>query len=144
MPLDQAVFLRIDTSSGLSLLSESAGELVTSALIDAHRTGWFDLLGFCVLPKELQLLIVPRGKAPSEVLGCLEAVLDTKLEGIQKIFDPDYYREKVDCDEEIRQRLRWMHQAPVRSRLVTLMEAYPYSSANKRYQSVLNVAPTLL
>src|SRR5258708_5612288 len=144
MPIDQAVFLRIDTWNGCHGLEGACGETVVSALLTAREKGWFDLLGFVVLPREVQLLIVPRAKATSEVLGSLEAALDNQLDGAKTIFDTDYYREKVDCNEEVRQRLRWMHLAPVRSRLTMRIEAYPYSSANSRHRSVLPLTETLM
>jgi len=144
MPIDQAVFLRIDTASGCPGLEGACGETVVSALLNAREKGWFDLLGFVVLPREVQLLIVPRAKSAGEVLGSLEAALDKQLDGAKTVFDTDYYREKVDCDEEVRQRLKWMHLAPVRSRLTMKVDAYPYSSANSRYRSVLPLTQTLM
>ena len=144
MAINQAVFLRLDTANGCPGLEGACGETVVSALLKAREEGWFDLLGFVVLPREVQLLIVPRAKAASQILSSLEAVLDNQLEGTKTVFDTDYYREKVDCDEEVRQRLRWMHLAPVRSRLTMRFDAYPYSSANSRYRSVLSLTQTLM
>jgi len=139
MPVDQAVFLRIDTTNGCPYLEGPSGELVVTTLLAAHDKGFFDLLGFVVLPNELQVLMVSHGKPVTELLGNLEASLHTWLTDVATIFDTDIYKEKVDCTEEIRLRLKWMHQAPVRSRLATLSEAYPYSSANSRFRSLLKL-----
>ncbi len=138
MPVDQAVFLRIDTANGLPYLEGPSGELVVSTLLAANDKGYFDLLGFVVLPNELQVLMVPHGKPVTELLGNLEASVHTRLTDVATIFDTDIYKEKVDS-EEIRVRLKWMHQAPVRSRLATMSEAYPYSSANSRFRSLLKL-----
>jgi hypothetical protein len=138
MPVDQAVFLRIDTTNGCPYLEGPSGELVVSTLLAANDKGYFDLLGFVVLPNELQVLMVSHGKPVTELLGNLEASVHTRLTDVTTIFDTDIYKEKVDS-EEIRVRLKWMHQAPVRSRLATLSEAYPYSSANSRFRSLLKL-----
>jgi hypothetical protein len=142
MPFEQAVFLRIDTADCQPYLEgASSAELVVSALFNGRDKGWFDLIGFVVLPREIQLLIMPRRLAVSSLVTSLELDLYPQLsvlKGISKnILDTDFYREKVDCDEEVRQRLRWMHLAPVRARLTTLAEGYPFSSANMRYRELI-------
>jgi hypothetical protein len=142
MPFEQAVFLRIDTVDCQPYLEgASSGELVVSALFNGRDKGWFDLIGFVVLPREVQLMIFPRRVAVSSLITNLELELYPQLSVLKPInktiFDTDFYREKVDCDEEIRQRLRWMHLAPVRARLSTLAEGYPFSSASTRYREML-------
>ncbi len=142
MPFEQAVFLRIDTADSQPYLEgASCGELVVSALINGRDKGWFELLGFVVLPREIQLMIIPRRVAVHTLVNSLELDLYPQLSVLKPIsktiFDPDFYREKVDCDEEIKQRLRWMYLAPVRARLATMAEGYPYSSASARYRELV-------
>src|SRR5579871_344899 len=129
MQIDQAVFLRIDTVNSSPYLTNAAGESIIDSLLEASSKRWFDLLGFVVLPAEVQLLIVPRGRPVNDILSTLESAARARLSDVELIFDPDYYREKVDCEEEIRQRLRWMHNSPVRARLTPMSSAFPYSSA---------------
>jgi hypothetical protein len=143
MPYEQAVFLRIDTADSQPYLEgASSAELVVSALFSGRDKGWFELVGFVVLPREIQLMILPRRLAVSSVVTNLELELYPQLSVFRTIsgkavLDSDFYREKVDYDEEIRQRLRWMHLAPVRARLTTLAEGYPFSSANARYRELI-------
>src|SRR5256885_4006854 len=101
MPFEQAVFLRIDTADAQPYLEgASSGELVVSALFSGRDKGWFELIGFVVLPREIQLLILPRRLAVSSLVSRL--VLDlypplSVLKGLTKtIFASDFYREKVD------------------------------------------------
>jgi hypothetical protein len=148
MAVEHAVFLRIDTADGSPYLDGTAGELIVSALLAARDKGWFDLLGFVVLPNEVQLLFVPRNLPVSILIGSLETsvyptVCQTKSIN-HPVFDPDFYREKIDSNEDIKHRLQWMHLTPVRARLTRLSEAYPYSSANSRYQDTLNLAKTMM
>jgi hypothetical protein len=143
MPFEQAVFLRIDTADSQPYLEgASCGELVVSALINGRDKGWFELLGFVVLPREIQLMIIPRRVAVHTLVNSLELDLYPQLSVLKPIsktiLDTDFYREKVDCDEEMKQRLRWMHLAPVRARLAMLAESYPFSSANARYRELIH------
>ena|SRR5258708_17079810 len=149
MPVDNAVFVRIDTINSVPCLTGACGEAVASALLDSHDKGSFDLLGFVVLPNELQLLIIPRGRGIADILNTLEKDLSTQALQLtdstaKTVFDTDFYREKCDCSEEVRQRLRWMHEAPVRSRLATMSKAYPLSSANEKYRSKLILSQTIM
>jgi hypothetical protein len=142
MPFEQAVFLRIDTSDAQPYLDgASCGELVISALVNGRDRGWFELIGFVVLPREIQLMIIPRRMAVSTLVNNLEHDLYPQLSVLRPvtktILDTDFYREKVDCDEELKQRLRWMHLSPVRARLSMLPESYPFSSANARYREII-------
>ncbi|MEP7286254.1 MAG: hypothetical protein ABI947_10855 [Chloroflexota bacterium] len=141
MQIDQAVFLRIDTANGYPYLEGTCGESVVVSLLKGHANGWYDLLGFVVLPTELQILVVLKGKAVRDFLKYLETNVYSQLSSVQPletaVFDTDFYREKVDCSEEVYQRLNWMHLAPVRSHLVARSESYPYSSANVQYRPLL-------
>ncbi len=142
-PLEQAVFLRIDTADGQPYLEGStSGELVVTALLKGRDKGWYDLISFVILPREIQLMIVPRRLAVSDLIASLEVNVYPQLSALKPIsktvFDPDFYREKIDCDEEIKQRMHWMYLAPVRARLATLAASYPFSSANARYHELLN------
>ncbi len=142
MPFEQTVFLRIDTAEGKPYLEgPTSGELVVSTLFNGRDRGWFDLVGFVVLPCEVQLMIIPRRVAAGSIVNSLEVEIYPQLSALKPIstmiFDPDFYREKIDMDEELRQRLHWMHLSPVRARLTTLAESYPFSSANTRFRDLL-------
>jgi hypothetical protein len=144
--MPQAVFARIDTADNQPYFEGTASaEVAMSSLFYGRDQGWFDLVGFVVLPQEIQLLIVPRSLAVSSLVINLETQIYPQLKLIQPItgtvLDPDFYREKVDCDEEVKQRIRWMHLAPVRARLATLAEGYPFTSANVKFQEFICVLP---
>ena len=144
MSFDQPVFLRIDTENGSPCLADSSCESVITSLLSVSDKGWFDLLGFVVLPSELQLMVVPHGKTINDLLSLLESTVAATIGNSELVFDKDFYREKVDSEEEVRMRLRWMLQAPVRSRLANMSEAYPYSSANERFRDVVKASQRVM
>ncbi len=142
MAAEQVVFARIDTAEGKPYLEgASCCELVVSALFGGQEKNWFDLLSFVVLPSEIQLLFIPRRLAINALVTSLEPELYPMMSVLKPIgstvLDPDFYKEKIDFNEEVRQRLRWMHLAPVRAHLTTLAESYPYSSAHPRYRELM-------
>jgi hypothetical protein len=144
MNIYQATFIRIDTANGNVYLDQAHGDVVASTVIAGHDKGLYELLGFCVLPSELQILFIPKGKTTTDILRHFEDSLAPAFHDIKPVFDADIYREKIDSNEEIRNRIRWMHGAPVRARLVSVSNLYPYSSANARYQENLRAMKELL
>ncbi len=142
MAAEQVVFARIDTTDGTPYFEgASCCELMIAALFGGQEKNWYDLLSFVILPCEIQLLFVPRRLAASLLVTSLEPEIHATV-GVLKpigsnVLDTDFYREKVDFNEEVRQRLRWMHLAPVRAHLTTLAESYPYSSAHPRFRDLV-------
>lgn len=139
----RAYFLRIDTTGRRPLLEkQSCIELVTTFLFNFRRQQWFDLIGFVVLPRELELIIVPRSLTLSALVARLEketAPLLINLIAFDGPFwDPEIYSEPLDGEETIRSRLHVMIATPVKLRLAVAPELYDYSSANPRYAEELD------
>ena len=66
MPFEQAVFLRIDTADSQPYLEgASSAELVVSTLFNGRDKGWFELIGFVVLPREIHLEHIPEPRTES-------------------------------------------------------------------------------
>lgn len=139
----RAVFIRIDTSNSRPLLeTRAANELVTVYLFNFRNQGWFDLVAFVVLPKELQLIIIPRDVTVNMLVSRLETHLGPLLCPLvntqQPIWDDEIYSETLESSEDIKSRIQLIHAAPVRLRLVTNPAAYDFSSANPRFQNELD------
>jgi hypothetical protein len=140
----RAVFIRVDTGQSRPLLeTRPALELVTTYLFNFRQQGWYDLIGFVALPKELQLLIVPREVNVSTLVERLEEVTAPLLCAILACEAPvwdtvDIYTETVDGHEDIKTRLTAMHGAPVKLRLAVQPASYDFSSANSRFQNDLD------
>ncbi len=142
-PHARTYFVRIDTAGRKPLLEkQSCIELVTTFLFNFRRQQWFDLIGFVVLPRELELIIIPRTLTINALVARLEketapllAIL-IKLDG--PVWDPEIYYEPLEGAETVRSRLRVMIAAPVKLRLAIAPELYDYSSANPRYAEELD------
>jgi len=145
MNIDRATYMRIDTTDAKPYLEgDDASELVVMALINGKEKRGYDLLGFVIMPNELQLLIVPRRISPPKLVEYLEAELYPFLNASKwipgKIFDADIYLERIDLAEDLRLRQRMIHNTPVKAGLVSSAANYSFSTANPRYQPILTVS----
>lgn len=141
-PRWNAVFVRIDTADSQPMLqTKPCLELVLTFLLNFRQQGWFELLGFALLPREIQMIVVPKNHTVSALVTRLESetgpLIAALLNRPQPIFDPEIYSEPLDGAESIRSRLQMIYAAPVRARLAPTATAYDYSSANPRYASLL-------
>jgi hypothetical protein len=139
----RAVFIRIDTNHSRPLLeTRAANELVTLYLFNFRNQGWFELVAFVVLPKELQLIIIPREVTVNMLVARLEEHLSPLLCPLinvqQPIWDDEIYSEPLESAEDIKSRIQLIHAAPVRQRLSTNPSTYDFSSANPRFQNDLD------
>lgn len=139
----KAVFVRIDTMNSRPLLEKrSCVELVTTFLFNFRQQQWYDLIGFVVLPRELQLVIVPRLLAVNALVSKLEketaALLCALASCEAPVWDDEIYSEPLDGIEAIKSRLQVMQAAPVKLRLAAAPDLYDFSSANPRYQNELD------
>lgn len=142
-PRARAVFLRIDTSGGRPLLETKAcNELVLTYLLNYRSQQIIDLIGFVFLPREIQMVIVPREITISALVSKLEVETGTMICQIMKCDEPawdaEYYSEQLDGNEDVKARLNQIHMAPVRQKLASNPASYDYSSANPRYVNDLN------
>src|SRR5579859_1712206 len=97
-PRARAYFVRIDTMHSKPFLEKRACvELVTTFLFNFRRQQWFDLIGFVVLPREMQLIIVPRTITINNLVNRLEKELAPLLAGLipldGPLWDPEIYSE---------------------------------------------------
>jgi hypothetical protein len=142
-PRARAYFVRIDTIGRRPLLErQSCVELVTTFLFNFRRQQWFDLVGFVVLPRELELIIVPRTLTLNALVARLEKETTPFLASLipfdGPVWDPEIYSEPLDGTETVRSRLHVMIATPVKLRLAAAPELYDYSSANPRYAEELD------
>ncbi len=143
-PFQRGVFIRVETAAGRAVLAgEPCAELATTILLNFRQQAAYALIGFVVLPKEIQMIIVPR-EVPAASLGkhferaC--GALLCQLAGIEPpAFDDEVYLEPLDGSESLKSRMQGMLGTPVRLRLAGSPAAYDYSSANARFQNELDI-----
>jgi len=142
-PFQRGVFIRVETAGGRAVLAGgSCAELATTIILNFRQQAAYALIGFVVLPKEIQMIIVPRevsvGSLGRHFEQACGAIL-CQLAGVEPpAFDTEIYMEPLDGSESLKSRMQGMLQTPVRLRLSGSPAAYDYSSANVRFQNELD------
>ena len=141
--VEQAMYLRLETTDNKPYLQGiSAGELVITALVNGQQNGEFEVIGFVVMPTELQLLCVPKRLNARQIGEYIEAEIYPYLSALTwipgTVFDTELYQEKIECREDFNLRKRLMLNAPAKAGLVTMGTPYLFTSANSRYRDMLS------
>ena len=94
------------------------------------------------MPDHLHLVIMPRGENTvsfiMQEMKKSSARLVNKAEGRSgKLWLDEYYEHGIRNPEELMQKLRYMHENPVKKGLVESEEGYAFSSANPEYEEFL-------
>jgi putative transposase len=93
----------------------------------------YKLHAFVVMPDHIHLLLTPQGITLERVMGLIKGGfshrLASKLPVWQRGFTDHRIRDDSGDDSDLEIRREYIHQNPVRARLVEQPEAYLYSSA---------------
>jgi putative transposase len=138
--------------SRMSIPSRSAGAgtyFVTSATFNRRRlfqvavnadsfletlqqyrhAGHYKLHAFVVMPDHIHLLLTPQGLALERVMGFIKGGFSHRMNAKLTVWQRGYTDHRVRDDNEFQRRRQYIHDNPVRAKLVELPELYPYSSA---------------
>jgi putative transposase len=98
-----------------------------------RREGRFKLFGFVVMPDHVHLILTPREitleRAMQLIKGGFSRRIGSKFPVWQRGFTDHRIRDRDDFDT----RLAYLHDNPVRARLVQRPEDYEFSSAYRRH-----------
>lgn len=100
----------------------------------------YRLYGFCIMPEHLHLIIHPFGKYNSSyIMKMLKDSFARKLNKINdkegKIWQKGFYDECILDTLTLIKKLEYLHNNPMKDRLVNSPEEYPYSSYNHYLKS---------
>ena len=93
----------------------------------------YRLYGFCIMPEHLHLIIHPFGKYSfSYIMQMIKGSFARKLNkannGMGHIWQKRFYDECILNNIDLINKLEYMHNNPVRAKLVSSPEEYPHSS----------------
>ena len=138
------VYIHMPTENGKPYLeNRSAAEAIIGAIITAQNEGWITLHGFVVLPTALELVISPIRQGISGVVAHIQAetlpILSVLKPEALMFWSTRYQHTMIETQRALAARIEMMVLAPVAQELCASPEAYPFSSANRRYQSHVQV-----
>ena len=102
----------------------------------------FHLLGFVIMPDHLHLLILPTGQ--TEVPFIMQEIKKSSARLINmagsrtgRLWMDEYYDYVIRNEKDLMEKLRSVHNNPVKKGLAENEEDYPFSSANPIYNEFL-------
>jgi len=116
-----------------------------NALLDYHYRGVYQLHEFVIMPNHIHLLLTPSQtnsleRAIQYVKGGSSHRIHKAHGSRMEIWQPGFHDWTVRDPDDWREKVGYIHNNPVRAKLVGTPEAWPYSSANGSFD--LEAAPS--
>lgn len=108
-------------------------------LIDCKRISKFELYAYCLMPNHIHLLIKENDEDISKIMkriGCRFVYwYNAKYQRVGHLFQDRFRSEPIETDDYFLCALRYIHQNPVKGKLVENCAEYPYSSYQWYYEN---------
>jgi putative transposase len=104
-------------------------ELFLEVLQHYRREGYYKLHAFVVMPDHIHLLLTPQGAPIERVVGFIKGGFSHRMGSKFPVWQRGFTDHRIRNREEFQTRREYIHQNPVRARMVEVAELYPYSSA---------------
>jgi putative transposase len=104
-------------------------ELFLETLQQYRREGHYKLHAFVVMPDHIHLLLTPQGITIERAVGLIKGGFSHRMGSKFPVWQRGFTDHRIRDRNEFVMRLNYIHQNPVRARIVELCEGYPYSSA---------------
>jgi putative transposase len=104
-------------------------ELFLEMLQQYRREGYYKLHAFVVMPDHIHLLLTPQGVAIERAVGLIKGGFSHRMGSKFPVWQRGFTDHRIRNGEEFQTRREYIHQNPVRARMVEVAGLYPYSSA---------------
>jgi REP-associated tyrosine transposase len=104
-------------------------ELFLETLQQYRRDGHYKLHAFVVMPDHIHLLLTPQEMAIERAMGLIKGGFSHRLSSKFPVWQRGFTDHRIRSNDEFQARREYIHQNPVRARMVELPGLYPYSSA---------------
>jgi putative transposase len=108
---------------------EANAALFLETLQRYRKEGRFKLHAFVVMPDHIHLLLTPLEIAIERAMGLIKGGFSHSLHSKLPVWQKGFTQHRVRDREDFLIRLHYIHHNPVRARLVSESDLYPYSSA---------------
>jgi len=107
----------------------ATANLFLETLQEYRRQGHFKLHAFVAMPDHIHLLLTPQEITLERAIGLIKGGFSHKIGSKFPVWQRGFTDHRIRNGEEFETRREYIHQNPVRSRLVAQAELYTYSSA---------------
>jgi putative transposase len=104
-------------------------ELFLEVLQKYRREGHFKLHAFVVMPDHIHLLLTPQGASIERVVGLIKGGYSHRVGSKFPVWQRGFTDHRIRNEDEFQTRREYIHQNPVRARMVEVAGLYPFSSA---------------
>ena len=116
------------------LQSERMATLLIDVMRENRKKGHFQIHEFVVMPNHLHLLITPAHKVSLEkaiqfIKGGFSYRVKKELDLNFEVWEKGFTNHRVDDSADYNKHRDYIHQNPVKAKLVERAELFPYSSA---------------
>ena len=133
---DHTYFVSASTYQKQFLLqSERTARLFIDVLYHYRGEGRFQVHAFVVMPNHFHAILTPAPgttleRAMQLIKGNFSFRAKKELAKNCSWWQPGYFDYRIRDEQDLRERQEYIHQNPVRGRLVERAEDFPFSSAN--------------
>jgi putative transposase len=104
-------------------------ELFLETLQQYRREGHYKLHAFVVMPDHVHLLLTSQGITIERAIGLIKGGFSHRIGSKFPVWQRGFTDHRIRDRNDFEMRRNYIHQNPVRARIVELCESYPYSSA---------------
>jgi putative transposase len=104
-------------------------DLFLEVLQNYRREGHYKLHAFVVMPDHIHLLLTPQDASIERVVGLIKGGFSHRVGSSYPVWQRGFTDHRIRSEDEFQTRREYIHQNPVRARIVEVAGSYPYSSA---------------
>ena len=103
-----------------------------------RREGYYKLHAFVVMPEHIHLLLTPQETSLERAVGLIKGGFSHRLSSKFPVWQRGFTDHRIRDPKEFETRRAYIHENPVRARIVERPELYEYSSAYLRTNEETN------
>lgn len=126
-------FVTTVTANRRPLFEVQSNSQLLIAILEEHRSkSHFDLHAYVLMPDHVHLLLTPSPQNSLEkTMQLIKGNFSFRLKSKFAVWQPSFTSRRVKDERDYQVHREYIHQNPVRARLCSRPEDYPYSSARK-------------
>jgi putative transposase len=118
-------------------------DLMVDTLLHYRKLGHYKLHAYVVMPSQLHLLLTPQSIALAHAVELIKNGFAYRMDSELPIWEHGFTAYSVSNIHDLELVRSYLHQIPVRAKLVSAPELYPHSSAHRRSGLETVAAPQL-
>ena len=118
-------------------------DLMVDTLLHYRKLGHYKLHAYVVMPSQLHVLLTPQSIALAHAVELIKNGFAYRIDSELPIWEHGFTAYSVSNNHDLELVRTYLHEIPVRAKLVSSSELYPHSSAYRRGGVEASSAPVL-